>query len=228
MQSILAIFLRKLPQIRISNMPKRLSSHDDKNKATEISNSPKKGKYEGENGRLVYKDKVIKSENEARERDGYSEPIPKRNSKRVVIFPDAKEFSPNMTPMEVLQAGSFGGTYFRPIKSAVTGLKYDKMWNELPQEWLEGWCFPIICSIKIYSWLYYLGNHLKCAIFLMLEFLIGLDKKRVVYSSLYDESVNTYKVKCGGSLDMWEQSGWIIEQDPYGWFMWYCRFYLGR
>jgi hypothetical protein len=134
-------------------MPKRLSSHDDKNKATEISNSPKKGKYEGENGRFVYKDKVIKSENEAQERDGYSEPIPKRNSKRVLIFPDAKEFSPNMTPMEVLQAGSFGGTYFRPIKSAVTGLKYDKMWNELPQEWLEGWCFPILCSIKIYSWL---------------------------------------------------------------------------
>ena len=226
MRSVLAIFLRDLPQIRISNMPKRLSSHDDKNKATEISNSPKKGKYEGENGRLVYKDKVIKSENEAQERDGYSEPIPKRNSKRVVIFPDAKEFSPNMTPMEVLQAGSFGGTYFRPIKSAVTGLKYDKMWNELPQEWLEGWCFPIICSIKIYSC--YLGNHLKCAIFLMFEFLIGLDKKRVVYSTLYDESVNTYKVKCGGSLDMWEQSGWITEQDPYGWFMWYCRFYLGR
>ena len=50
----------------------------------------------------------------------------------------------------------------------------------------------------------------------------------MIYSSLYDESVNTYKVKCGGSLEMWETSGWIVEQDPYGWFMWYCRFYLGR
>ena len=62
----------------------------------------------------------------------------KKNSDGVLLFSDAKEFRPNMTPKEVLQAGSFGGTYFRPIKSSVTGLKYNKMWNELPQNWLEG------------------------------------------------------------------------------------------
>lgn len=22
---------------------------------------------------------------------------------------------------------------------------------------------------------------------------------------------------------MWESSGWIVPQDPYGWFQWYCR-----
>ena len=147
MQRVITLFLRDLPPISISKMPKRLSSSDDENKARKISNSPKKGRYEGENGRFVYNDKLIKTENEARERDSYSEPIPKRNSNGVVLFPDAEEFSPNMTPAEVLQAGSFGGTYFRPIKSAVTGLKYDKMWNELPQEWLEGWCFTLICSL---------------------------------------------------------------------------------
>ena len=54
------------------------------------------------------------------------------------FFSDQEEFRPNMTPKEVLQAGSFGGTYFRPIKSSVTNLKYNKMWNELPQNWLEG------------------------------------------------------------------------------------------
>ena len=58
--------------------------------------------------------------------------------------------------------------------------------------------------------------------------ILGLDAKRMVYSSIYDEKVNRYKVKCGASLEEWENSGWIIEQDPYGWFMWYCRFYLGR
>ena len=25
-----------------------------------------------------------------------------------------------------------------------------------------------------------------------------------------------------------ESNGWIVEQDPYGWFQWYCRFYRGR
>ena len=65
------------------------------------------------------------------------ESIPRKNSDGVLIFKDQKEFRPNMTPKEVLQAGSFGGTYFRPIKSSVTGLKYNKMWEELPQNWLE-------------------------------------------------------------------------------------------
>ena len=37
------------------------------------------------------------------------------------------------------QAGSFGGTYFRPIYSSVTKQKYGpEVWKELPQDWLEG------------------------------------------------------------------------------------------
>ena len=41
--------------------------------------------------------------------------------------------------MHFIQAGSFGGTYFRPIYSGVTKQKYtDEMWKELPEDWLKG------------------------------------------------------------------------------------------
>jgi hypothetical protein len=41
--------------------------------------------------------------------------------------------------VKVIRAGSFGGTYFRPIHSSVTGRSYtDEAWKELPQEWLKG------------------------------------------------------------------------------------------
>ncbi len=39
----------------------------------------------------------------------------------------------------MLQAGSFGGTYFRPIYSSVTKTQYDdKVWQEFPSDWFEG------------------------------------------------------------------------------------------
>ena len=55
-----------------------------------------------------------------------------------LFFTDAPDFCPNLTPKQMIQMGSFGATYFRPINSSVTGLRYDRMWEELPQNWLEG------------------------------------------------------------------------------------------
>lgn len=121
------------------------------------------------------------------------QPVPQRDSNGTLLFKDHPTFRPNLTPKEVLQAGSFGGTYFRPIHSGVTGEDYEGQWKEFPSDWFE-----------------------------------GLDVDRQVASPQYREAVNTYRVSCGGDLDMWESSGWITAVDPYGWFQWYCRFYLGR
>jgi len=187
--SKIKIYLSRIGRTMV-NPSKRKSSNTT---SDEGSSSKHQKTDNGEVGKYVYNGSILFSDEEVRTRDKFVEPIPKKDKNGTIIFPDAKDFRPNMTPKEVLQEGSFGGTYFRPIKSGVTGLKYNKMWNELPQNWLE-----------------------------------GLDVKKQVSSVNYDNNVNKYKVKCGGSLEMWESSGWIKEIDPYGWFMWYCRFYLGR
>ncbi len=99
-----------------------------------------------------------------------------------------REFHPNRTPEEILRSGSFGGTYFRPIVSAVTNRRY------IPSEVLKDTVLE--------------------------EWLQGLDVKRMLTSSTYRAEVNKFGVKCGGSLGMWESSGWIGDSDPYGWFQW--------
>ena len=122
--------------------------------------------------------------------------LPKRDAKtRRFKFDDHPEFKPNLSPEEVLRRGSFGGTYFRAIESAVTGtriLASEALASTVPKEWID-----------------------------------GVDKT-LLTSSTYDARRNRYGVKCGGSLGMWESSGWISELDPYGAFQWYCRFFQGR
>jgi len=113
----------------------------------------------------------------------------KRNTK------DHPEFKPNLSPKQVFKKGAFGGTYFRPINSSVTGKSYrsSDVIREYPKSWFS-----------------------------------GINIETHVTSSKYDKKINKYGVKCGSSLEDWEGNGWIVKQDPYGWFQWYCRYYKGR
>ena len=112
------------------------------------------------------------------------------------MFTDYADFLPNLSPKEIMNAGSFGGTYFRNITSTVTGHSYNGreiIMKHFPEDWIQ-----------------------------------NLDIDIFLCASEYDKMKNLYKVKCGSSLEDWETSGWISSIDPYGWFQWFCFFFLGR
>lgn len=48
----------------------------------------------------------------------------KRKEFSPIAFSDHPEFTPDLTPRQIFQLGSFGGTYWRPIHSAITGRNY--------------------------------------------------------------------------------------------------------
>ena len=122
-----------------------------------------------------------------------------RDKKGIIHFDDYPEFQPNLTPREIFEKGSFGGTYWRPIYSSVVNkdLKNQhrsKKWNV--DEIFKGLDDNILtkskCDIKINKYKVRVGQSLE-----------EWERKRK-----------------GGS--------WIREDDPYGWVQWYCRFYNGR
>lgn len=43
-----------------------------------------------------------------------------------------------------------------------------------------------------------------------------------------DKNLNYFRVEASQSLSVWKKNGWVKDQDPRGWFQWYCRYYLGR
>ena len=52
--------------------------------------------------------------------------------------------------------------------------------------------------------------------------------KKAKISKEFNKDLNYFKVKAGLSYEEWKKKGWIMKEDPKGWFEWYCRFYMGR
>jgi hypothetical protein len=88
----------------------------------------------------------------------------------------ADDFTPDLTPQQMLELGVFGGHYFQGEHS------------EFPSSWFE---------------------HARL-------------------SDVHDVHCNYFDIDASQPLEEWERKGWIRDQDPRGWFQWYCRYYLGR
>ena len=60
-------------------------------------------------------------------------------------------FRPNITPIEVIKKGAFGGTYFRDIYSDINGKWYRKTWKEFDE-------------MKIIDQKYYCSNYFDTSV----------------------------------------------------------------
>tara|TARA_B100000683_G_scaffold105448_1_gene103852 strand:- start:958 stop:1470 length:513 start_codon:yes stop_codon:yes gene_type:complete len=55
----------------------------------------------------------------------------------------------------------------------------------------------------------------------------GLDIKLYLGEN-YSPKLNQFKLRSGMDYEYWKEMNWMHEDDPYGWFEWYCKYTLGR
>lgn len=56
----------------------------------------------------------------------------------VYKFSDYPEFTPNLSPRQMFKLGSFGGTYWRPIKSKFYNVELRNVHKKYPKSWWKG------------------------------------------------------------------------------------------
>lgn len=53
------------------------------------------------------------------------------------------------------------------------------------------------------------------------------EKARLCHEA-HRAELNFFLVNASKPLAYWRAKGWIRDQDPRGWFQWYCRYWMGR